>query len=177
MKPQETALSAKEVFSKKNQIPSEVSKSKLLKQYRPLSEPTSSLAEEVEQLTSFLKKEGSQLYLNDPTKFKLKSLSFLSDVPDGLIKLLDLSNNPLIRFNLEPGWGLSKLKHLSLEKCGLVEFSAKNIPQLAYLDLSNNRLQMIPDLTGLAELENVNLSGNSLTSILLIDSTGFLKLN
>lgn len=116
------------------------------------------------------------------SNFRLKSLSFqnlgIVKVETGAfdsyccensLETLDLSKNHLIRLDTVALKDLGRLIRLNLGNnfLSLSEKNFKFLRNLRYLDLSHNNIQYLPSnlLSGLTELELVNLDANNLRSI------------
>ena len=55
------------------------------------------------------------------------------------------------------------MKRLDASNNALEKINCKGLGQLEYLDISQNRLEELPDFSELKTLININLSGNKIT--------------
>ena len=90
--------------------------------------------------------------------FQLRSIEGLQAVKGTALKELDLSNNRLLVLDgLEQ---FSTLKVLKAAHNEIAEVTIEKLPRLKHLDLSYNKLDGIPDLSGFKALAHVDLSHN-----------------
>ena len=90
--------------------------------------------------------------------FQLRALDGLRAIKGTALKELDLSFNKLMVLDgLEQ---FSTLKTLKVRNNHITEVTIEKLPRLRYLDLSHNKLDGIPDLSGFKALAYLNLSHN-----------------
>ena len=90
--------------------------------------------------------------------FQLRSIEGLQAVKGTALKELDLSNNRLLVLDgLEQ---FSTLKVLRAAHNEIAEVTIEKLPRLKHLDLSYNKLDGIPDLSGFKALAHLDLSHN-----------------
>ena len=90
--------------------------------------------------------------------FQLRSIEGLQAIKGTALKELNLSNNKLMVLDaLEQ---FSTLKTLIASRNEIEEVTVEKLPRLKHLDVSHNRLNGIPDLSGFKALSHLNLSNN-----------------
>ena len=98
----------------------------------------------------------------------------LRELPDQLfqglqLQMLNLFDNHIKHLSVNIFSGLSSLKHISLQKNDLVAIETifKDLVQLQYVDLRDNKLSNLPSLLfkGLHALNVIRLSNNSITNL------------
>lgn len=118
----------------------------------------------------------------------LKDLNLSNNRLSGIFSLAgvygDYEKNRLVDINLSKNYitdvtfvNVAHIRKLNIANNRLATFSLKNFDSLTDIDLSNNKLSGEFSLAYQAEAENINLSGNSISSLTTVDMPNLKSLN
>eukprot|EP00118_Oscarella_pearsei_P004184 m.17383 g.17383 ORF g.17383 m.17383 type:complete len:590 (+) comp27479_c0_seq1:63-1832(+) len=106
-------------------------------------------------------------------------LKQLGNVLSQLTKLeeLDISHNSLSSLPAETAGGLARLRQLNASHNALTGFpsSMSHLTAVQDLDLANNRLDTFPCVSGMKDLQRLNLQHNCLVQLTLMEGCSSLK--
>jgi Leucine-rich repeat (LRR) protein len=138
--------------------------------------------QEIATILGKKKESGAEIDLS-ASCFQLDSVAWLKDAPDQIKEYvcrrsllhpsstnmmlannrrMNLTGNQLTEF--VHGQHLSHLKRLYLGQNSLVDVSFRGLKSCVQITLNDNRIEHLTDMTDLQKLENLDLSGNRLTS-------------